>query len=413
MKTKLIYIFLLLNGLIFGNIFTKAQSRTSLEKRSKKLKNEIEKLNKQTDQNKKYTKEASSQLTLLSKKVKTRTKLLGVLEKEKIHIENLIYKNESNKNVLEKELFYLKKKYEETLIKNYKNKSVENKILWFLASENFLQIGKRLKYLEKYIFFQKQRAKKIHTKQKELNESIEKLKNNKKEKTLLLIQKEKENTILKKEKEEKDKLLSLLKKEKKKLINTIQKKQLQAKKLDNQIKDLIIKEIRIAREKALKAAKKPSTLNKIKKSTSTVFSKEEIQLSADFLHKKGSLPWPIKGILLSKFGKQAYPGLKEIYIENSGIEILTKKDISVKAVFDGTISKIYSLGSRSTILVQHGEYYTVYGNIEVVKVKKKEKVTSGQIIGEIGENSQKQKVLIFQLWHNTSKKDPNFWLKSL
>ena len=400
-------------GFCFKHSFLGAQNKSSLEKKSKLLKAELKKLSNQSNLNRKKTLETTRHLSLLLKQIKNRKELISLIDKEIKTLDNDIEKGEIHLNKLKKELYELKKVYGAILVRSYKNKTENNKFFWLLASHTLSQVHKRLKYIEKYSAFQKKRAKGIQQKQQQFNDLIKRLRINKKEKSEILLKKEKEKKALEKEQGQKDKLILRLNGEKKKLVFSIEKKQKELKRLDGQIKALIKREIELSRQRMLKANKE--NVDRSKKITTPIFSKEAIKLSEDFAKNRGKLPWPVQGSLFSYFGKQSYKGLKNVYIENNGIEILAKKeDPSVRAVFNGIISAVYPMGNNFVmVLIQHGDYYSVYGNLDRVKVKKGEKVTTGQIIGKIGENMDSQSILNFQIWHNVLKENPAIWLRGL
>lgn len=141
----------------------------------------------------------------------------------------------------------------------------------------------------------------------------------------------------------------------------------------------------------------------------------DLTLTIDFANHKGKLPWPVKnGIILNDFGIQNYPGLNGIYIDNSGIDILVKKNNQAKAIFKGVVNYIYSIyGSMKAVLIKHGNYYTLYSNLKDLLVKQGNQVKINQYIGKIYTSPKGETLLNFQIWHNTSKENPSDWIKNL
>ena len=112
-------------------------------------------------------------------------------------------------------------------------------------------------------------------------------------------------------------------------------------------------------------------------------------LSAEFASNKGNLPWPLeKGVIVQFYGKQKHPVFSAIETVNNGIDIATDKNTTVRAVFDGTISRIFFIkGAGKAILINHGEYFSVYSGLKEISVKVGEKVLSKEKIGD-GYNSR-------------------------
>lgn len=143
--------------------------------------------------------------------------------------------------------------------------------------------------------------------------------------------------------------------------------------------------------------------------------KNNLKLTLDFAHNKGKLSWPVKkGIILNSFGIQNYPGLKGIYIDNSGIDILVTNNDQAKAIFQGVVNYVYSIyGGMKAILIKHGNYYTLYSNLKYILVKKGNKVKTNQSIGKIYTSPKGETLLNFQIWYNISKENPSHWIKNL
>ncbi|XOD67177.1 MAG: murein hydrolase activator EnvC family protein [Flavobacteriales bacterium Tduv] len=402
-----------------------SQDKSALQKKSKDLKSEIQKLNIQAQQTKKKARQTSRYLNTLNKKISVRTQLISNIEKEKSLIENNINQQQHQVSQLKKDLFTLKREYNEVLIKPYKNRAVQQKFLLLLSSNNLEQAFKRLKYLEKYDDFQKKSAEKISRKQGLLIASVQKLQENKKEKQTLIQRREKEKGELESETKEQNKLMSSLQKKQKDLAISIRKKQAKARKLDQQIKGLIANEIRLAKLRIKRKIKRlkedlsrkgPEIAKKQKEEASStrLLSIEQSKLTSDFSENKGRLPWPVsQGTVLKHFGKQTYPGLQGVYIDNSGVDILTSKGGLAKAIFQGTVSAVYSITSGvKAVLIQHGNYYSVYNNLQETYVQKGSKVKIGQSLGRVYTNSNEETLLNFQIWYNTSKQDPSHWIKA-
>ncbi|XCI74612.1 MAG: peptidoglycan DD-metalloendopeptidase family protein [Flavobacteriales bacterium] len=403
-----------------------AQDRYTLKKKSQILKSEIQKLNAQAQHTKKQASKTFSHLQRLSKNIKIRTQLISNIQKERHFIGRSIDQRQHEVSQLRKDLTILKREYNNVLVQAYKNRVVQQKILLFLSSTNLGQVFKRLKYLEKYSNFQEERATKLHYKQGELTRSVQKLQQDKQEKQSLVQQQEKQKVQLESEKEDQNKLMRLLQKTQKNLISSIQMKQAEARRLDRQIQILISSEIRLAKLRVEKAARRRRE-GLVKKGKESIkgfkydtyhdlsLSVEESKLASYFASNKGKLPWPVaQGTVLNYFGKQPYPGLQGVYVDNSGVDILTPKGADAKAIFQGTVSAVYLItGGVKAVLIQHGNYYSVYNNLQETYVHKGNRVKINQSLGRIYTNAESQTLLNFQIWYNTLKQNPAHWVKGL
>ena len=139
-------------------------------------------------------------------------------------------------------------------------------------------------------------------------------------------------------------------------------------------------------------------------------------MSGDFGSNKGSLPFPVSqsGSIIVHFGDQKYQDLKYVESSSKGIDIQTRPGASAVAVYNGTVSKIFSVpGFNSSIIIRHGNYLTVYANLVGLNVKTGDKVKTGQSLGKIYSDPQQDNltVLHFQLWKDTQRLNPESWLR--
>ena len=136
-----------------------------------------------------------------------------------------------------------------------------------------------------------------------------------------------------------------------------------------------------------------------------------------FAAAKGSLPRPVAGTfnVVSKFGRHPLPNLPEVMYDNLGIDAEVQKGASAQAVYPGTVSGVFAIpGYNTVVIVNHGEYYTVYGNIGSPSVKKGDSVKSGQGLGNlVADPSEGGRTIIhFEVWHNREKLNPEAWIRS-
>jgi len=127
---------------------------------------------------------------------------------------------------------------------------------------------------------------------------------------------------------------------------------------------------------------------------------------------KGLLKMPVKGRIISRFGKFIEPrsGVENI---RNGIEIKSKLGTPIRCVFKGkTIYADWLRGYGKVIIIAHGDgYYTIYAHVEDMFAKKGDHVDTGQVIATVGQTgSLKGPALYFEIRHHDDPVDPLKWL---
>lgn len=353
-----------------------------------------------------------------------------------------MYINQLKINKLKRELVALKEDYAKMIVKSYKSRSEESRAMFILSSENFLQAYKRAQYMKQYTSYRKIQGEEINVKSKELIQYNDKLDVQKTAKKKLIAENEKERLALEKEKQEQQKLVNSIKKDKNKIVADIKKKQQEARSIDKQINRLIREAIaesnrRAALEKAkakalananLKAESKTTTKAEIKaeskkmvrEAAAASVSSTKIELTPEakivadnFRANRGRLPFPVeRGFISLGYGDQAHPVYKSLMIHNSGVEITTDQGANARAVFDGVVSSVIVLSPvNKAVMIQHGDFFTVYQNLSSVSVSKGEQVNRKQNIGRVRTNGETGKTIIkFLILQNTTYNNPSSWL---
>lgn len=138
--------------------------------------------------------------------------------------------------------------------------------------------------------------------------------------------------------------------------------------------------------------------------------------AGSFEKAKGLLPHPVSGKfqIVSQFGRHAHPDIPDVEYDNPGIDAEVSPGASAQAVFDGKVSGVYVLkGFRTVVIVSHGNYYTVYGNIATPSVKTGDTVTQGQALGKLFSDSEdnNRTTIHFEVWRSRDKLNPTEWIK--
>lgn len=419
-------------------MWSQESQQEKLEKRKAQIQQEIKDNEKLLQSVKKKEKSAVSVVIVQANKIKLKEKLINTTEKQARLLSNDIYINQLKINKLNRELVVLKEDYAEMIVKSYKSRSEQSRAMFILSSENFLQAYKRAQYMKQYTGYRKMQGDEIKSKSDQLTEYNEKLGVQKSAKQKLIQENEKERLALLKAKQEQDKLVKLIKKDKNKIAADIKKKQQEARAIDRQIDRLIREAIaeanrKAALEKAMRKAeaeaKAGDTKEEIKtrakaivssapavSSSKIVLTPEEKILADNFKSNRGKLPWPVeKGFVSLPYGDQQHPQFPTLRVHNSGVEITTESGSTARSVFAGEVTSVMVLSPvNKAVMIQHGDYFTVYQNLSSVNVSKGDKVSIKQNIGRIRTNGETGRtVLKFTISQNTTYNNPAVWINNM
>lgn len=416
-------------GLLLSGFFLSAQSnKKELESRKNQLQKEIDQANKLLNQTKKNKRLSLSQLVALNNKIAKREEMIATINAELKELSNQIEGNEREINKLEGELTQLKKEYAQMVYVAWKNRNAYDKIMFLFSSRDFNQAYKRIRYFQQYADYRKMQAAMIDSTKAHILDNNKKLGERKMAQNNLLDSKENEKQKLTKEKSQKEEALVGLQKREKQLKADLKKKQSDANKLNAAIKRIIEEEVRKAREEAAKAAAakpKPKPKPSDPKVKTTVepskpekepmklmLTPEAEKLSNSFEANKNKLPWPVaEGVISGWFGEHDHPVLKGIKVKNNGIDITTRPGASSRAIFDGEVSGVVSIpGAGKAVIIRHGEYLTVYSNLQETNVKRGDKVKTKQVIGSVMADEDGKGEIHFEIWKGSVLLNPTAWI---
>ena len=409
------YLLFLLVFLV-GN-FAFSQTKEDLKKQKSALEKEINYTTDLLNKTKSNKTKSLNYLKVLETQIKSKEQLLITLNIEISLLNKQISKTErailnTEKSILEEEqnLADLKEEYAKMIYAAYKQKGSRNNLMFIVSSEDFNQAYKRILYLKQYSTFRKNQAHKILESQEELLQNKERLAQQKDKlieesatKVYLVSLKKEELQSVNSTKNEKQELVKKLSKSERVFRKQLQDKQKKAKELDDRIRKIIEEEIRKAREKA----------KKNNKDDSFGLTPEALALSSEFANNKGKLPWPLeKGVIISRYGKQKHAVFAGVETFNNGVDIATDQNSTVRVIFDGTVSRIFFIkGEGKAVLINHGEYFSVYSGLKEVSVKTGDKLLSKEKIGVVVTQEQENKTeLHFEIWKGYDKHDPSNWL---
>ena len=331
---------------------------------------------------------------------------------------------------LQRDLKDKKKKYESSVQYLYKNRSIEEKLMFIFSAKSLAQTYRRMRYVREYATYQRLQGEEVLKKQEQLNRKKAELQQVKAAKEGLLKEREEEKVKLEAQEKEQKLLVANLKKKQRGLQNELNKKRREANQLNARIDRLIAEEIEKARKRAAEEARREAAARKKageKTATASTsakpkaqpldtysMSKADRELSGNFANNRGKLPMPITGayIIPSHYGQYAVEGLRNVKLDNKGIDIQGKPGAQARAIFNGKVAAVFKLNGLFNILVRHGNYISVYCNLSSASVKQGDDVTTKQTLGQIFSDGADngRTVLHFQLRKEKEKLNPEPWL---
>lgn len=391
-------IFLLVTLFFLTNAWSAyGQTIDSHKKRISQIEKDIAYLNSQISSTQKKHKNTLQELVFIQKKVANRKEILKELDSELKEQNRQISAKNRNINMLEQRLDTLEHYYRHLILKTYKHRDSRIWFMYILASENIEQGYRRWKYLKNYAQAINKQGEEIIETKRELDIQRADLLKLRAETLKSQQTREKEYNNLLKEESRSKSYAKTLSRNQSKYKKQMEQKKREAERLNREI------------EKMLAAAVKAESSPKITPSAKA----DNIKLSSEFQNNKGKLPWPVSGgVVIEKFGQHYHPLFKSVKMPfNNGINISTTAGSTVKAVFNGTVKQVIAIpGYNQCVLIQHGNYFTFYCKLAKVDVKAGQKVATGESIGTLS-SSENTSTLHFELWQNTTKQNPELWLR--
>ena len=421
MKKLHIILVLLLLALVsptFGQK-TKGKSKKQLQSEINSLQKEISTANQLLKKTKKDKEMTLNEVNLLDKKIKQRENLIKAYNQQIAVLDEEINTGQSNIKSLNSDLKKLRKEYAKMIVFANKNRSHYDMLGFVFASKDFNQAFRRLRYIREFNEARKVKIDQIVSTEHRINDEVEASQKAREEQAAMLKDEKAQQEALQKEKKDLNGQVAKLKKKEGSIQQDIKNKQQQAKKLQKAIDDIIAEEIRKANAEAERKRKEEAKKNA--KATTAPAPKEkgmaltpaEKTLSSNFVNNKGNLPWPVeRGVISSSFGKHASVVSDKVTVTNNGIDIATTEGAQARAVFEGEVASVVKLtGANTVVIIRHGEYFTVYSNLENVTVKRGDKVKTKQNIGTVHTNKTEDKTeLHFELLKEQNRQNPANWL---
>ncbi len=390
--------------ILFGFSTLFGQVRQDLENQRKKLIQEIANTSAKLERTKKTKAAALERYVALQNQIQARERLILTLQQELLYVDEKFSQTSDVVTSLSLDVSKLEEEYAQMLRQAYRQKATKSSLLFLFSSESINQIFKRWQYLKQYDSYRKKQALIIQKTRETLLEKMEQLQKRKHEKELLIEAEVQQQEILNKEFKLKSNVISSLKTSESRLVKELEDQKKAHERLNKAIEEIIRKEVAKTR-----SSSRTNTIPDRGGNTFDISAE-----SSNFNSYKGRLPWPVdQGSIERYFGIQPHPTIQNINITNNGIDVLTDAQANAYAVFPGKVVGVQFVpGHDYMLIIQHGNYYSVYSNLEEAKVEKNQEVKAGTRIGTVSIDAKTQKSIIhFEIWYNKTRLNPSEWLR--
>lgn len=415
----------------------KAQ-KTQLQKNLKKNQQALVKTGKDV-------KDGQSYLHHIDRQLEDRVEHIRIMEHEMDSIETEMKHVRANIVSLDAQLADKKQKYLRAIRFSRQFPKVRNTLVFVLSAKSLTQMYRRARYTREYAVYQHDLGRQIQQKQGELMEAQNSLLASKSRMAGLLQEVIRQRRKLNEQQVRQQQYIKNLKRREDNLRDKVSKQQRELSALNKKIDDLIAYEIEQARKRAeaearrkaeaeakrraaakkqaktgTSTSKKPAssegTASKSTKpassSSGSWLTASDKKLNGTFLQNKGRLPVPITGQyrISGRFGRYNVPGLKNVTLDNKGVNYVGKPGARARCIFDGEVTAVFQFSGSKNVLVRHGSYISVYCNLSSVIVRKGQKLRARDLIGTVQADESGNCILHFQLRKETTKLNPEAWI---
>ena len=445
------------------------KSKAQLERERLANLQQIQKTSQALTQTQEKKKVSLGQLHVITEKLTEKKQVIQGISTQLHGIETNVQQTARQVIQTQRTLAQLKTEYAQLLYTASKTSNGFNRLMFLFASESFNQFSLRLRYIRQYTEERQRQAARIMGTQYRLHQQLSGLTKQQQRKSSLLNSQLNENKNLLTLKSKEDEMVQQLSQQEQGLRQELEERRQAVNRLDNLIAARVREEIARAARAARLAARRQAAIAAARDArraaaarntgggagparthrnpeTSTAeesadadnatanpemdapetaaeaaadrravriaLTPETAQLSSSFSGNKGRLPWPVtRGFISQHFGRHPHPVLKHVTVENRGVDIQTGAGESVRACFDGKVQTVTNIAGMNTIvMIQHGDFFTVYAKLRSVNVHEGQRVSAREVIGTVATDSEGTSEVQFQVWHNSANLNPESWL---
>ena len=439
---------------------TAPKSKAQLERERQANLRRIQQASQALNQTQEKKKVSLGQLNVIKEKLTQKKEVIQGISTQLKGIETGVQQTAQQVLQTKKSLAELKAEYARLLYTASKTSNGFNRLMFLFASESFNQFALRLQYIHQYTEERQRQAARIMGTQQRLHQQLTGLTEQQRRKSRLLTTQLSENKNLLSLKTQQDQMVEQLSQQEQDLRKELEERQRAVRRLDNliaqRVRDEIARAARAARlaarrDAAATARRNATASNRSGRSSSRTepastaraddadnataspdadapetaaeaaadrravsiaLTPETALLSTSFSGNKGRLPWPVsRGFISQRFGRHPHPVLKNVVVENRGVDIQTGAGEAVRSCFDGKVLTIATIAGMNTIvMIQHGDFFTVYAKLRSVNVQEGQRVSAREVIGTVATNAEGTSEVQFQVWHNSANLNPESWL---
>lgn len=401
-----------------SSLMSQSNKKKELQKEYNNILREITTIQKNIDKTSQERSIGVHEIGMLNNKIEKRHKLITNIQSQTKEIETELKIKTNEVGNIGAEISKLKEEYIKLILWLNKNHSSVNKLAFVMEAHNFKEAYHRIQYIKKYSDYRARQSKYLSNQVDRIMEKINSLNDVKKEKVNIIEINKSQQKELTIEKNNRDLVVKKLDNELNDLRKKIIQKNEQAEAINRKIRKIIEDEVRKEQERReaarARAAKKDAAAGITTKREPEDYSKTpEGILSNSFKESRGQLPWPVSsGEVTTRFGRQPHPLAPDLFIDNSGVDIRTSANSTVKAIYRGEVVRVFEMPTyQNCVMVKHGDYFTVYSYLKSVNVREGMEINAGQAIGTCGHDETHGYSLVnLQIWHYQNKQNPQNWL---
>ncbi len=448
-----------------GKATVTTPSVQSLQNQRQKIQQQIKEQEKKLRSNQQDVKKRLQNLMILNTEIEGKRRSIDTIRRNIDTLDVAIDRLCGQLDNLQEDLNECKRRYVKSMRYLHRNNLNQSQLMFIFSADNLTQMVRRLRFMREYAAYQHVQGDKVKTQQEAVNNKLQEISVAKRQKTQLLARGEQERRALEGKQTEQQNVVKTLQKEQRSIQTIIAQQKEKDAALNAQIDRLIAEEVArqkaraaaeakrraeaeaakkraaeqarkraeearrkaeeealvaktkeardAARRRAMEHAKEEENARKAEEAArkveeSLLTPAEDLRISGSFESNRGRLPMPITGgyRIVSHFGQYNVEGLRNVTLDNKGINIQGEPGAQARSIFDGEVSAVFSFGGTVVVMVRHGSYISVYCNLSSVSVRRGQKVSIRQPLGRIGQDN----ILQFQLRRETAKLNPESWL---
>ena len=445
---------------------TRPKSKAQLERERLANLRQIQRTSQELNQTQEKKKASLGQLNVIKEKLTVKKEVIQGISTQLQGIESNVNQTATQVLKTQQTLRELKAEYARLLYTASKTSNGFNRLMFLFASDSFNQFALRLRYVRQYTEERQRQAARIVGAQSRLHQQLTGLTQQQRRKSSLLNTQLSENRNLLSLKTREDQMVQQLSQQEQGLRQELEERRRSVVRLDNLIAERVREEIARAARAARLAARREAVLAAAsaarraaaartaaggaaaprprrdaetataadadnataapendapetaaeaaadRRAVRIALTPESALLSSSFSGNKGRLPWPVsRGFISQRFGRHPHPVLRNVTVENRGVDIQTGAGEAVRSCFDGKVLTIANIAGMNTIvMIQHGDFFTVYAKLRGVTVREGQRVSAKEVIGTVATDSEGTSEVQFQVWHNSSNLNPQSWL---